>query len=415
MIIANIKTILNCIEEISHEEYLKYSILNQSYVRFISNNRYYCIKNAEIIELFEDIAYELWQDLPSKILENIYYGYFYKKFENFIKDIYEKNIELTDKALEKFKNEFQNIPTNSFKIITKLYGFCLKDIDVCLSLGDFDICDYDYYIKNLNTEFQIIDGIDEFERPKGQVENCFIIHNNIVAIDKIKAEYVFFDKVEQFINTVLFCIPHCTTQNENITYRCSHSDIKLVSINNDTLKKYCSRQNKTLMNPIYDLSYKLFECNNKKILFENIDKKEICDLEKRVQLAVNWFGLSLRNNNLIQRFTYLSIALETLLSSKKNGLMDQSITYRLREYSAFLYSDDKEKRKEIYDKISDLYKIRSEISHRGKAESIKYNDYIELLNIVHKIIEKIRNLIITKKLKTDKDLTEYINTLKGIG
>ena len=413
--LSDIKIILENIEEINKEEYIKYSILNQNYVRFTSNNRYYCIKNEETIELFEDIAYELWQDLPAKILENIYYGYFYKKFEIFIKEVFEKDVDLTDDALKIFKNKFQNIPTNSFKLITKLYGFCLKNSDICLSLGNFNICDYDYYINNLYSEFQVIGGIVDFKRPEGQAENCFIIHNNIVAIDKIKAEYIFFNKIEQFINTVLFCIPNCTTQNENITYKCAKSDIQLVSINKDTLDKYSSRQNKTLMNPIYDLSEKLFEYNNQKILFENIDNKNICELEKRVQMAVSWFGLSLRNNNLIQRFTYLSIALETLLSSKKSGLMDQSITYRLREYSAFLYSDDKEKRKEIYNKISKLYTIRSEISHSGKSESIKYKDYLELLDIVHKVITNIRKLIINDGLKNDIDLTNYINRIKGIG
>lgn len=412
--LSNIKTILENIEEINKDESIKYSILNQNYIRFVSNDKYYCIRNEVSLELFENIAYQLWQDLPAKILESIYFGYFYSKFVDFIKDIFINSIELTDKILEKFKNSFQNIPTNSFKLITKLYGFCLKDPNTCIKLGEYNICDYDYYTNNLKTEFQFHHELEEFEVPEGQIDNCFIIHNNIIAIDKIKAEYIFFERIEQFINTMLYCIPNCSTQNENITYRCSRADVKLISINKDSGDKYSSIKNKTLMNPLYDLSEKLFDFNNQRLLFENIDKKNLNKLEQRVQMSVNWFGLSLRNNNLIQRYTYLSIALETLLSSKTNGLMDRGITYRLREFAAFLYSDDKKERKKIYDKISELYAIRSEISHSGKSDSIKYKDYIELLDIVHRVIAAVRSLI-EKGLKTDAELTNYINTIKGIG
>lgn len=411
--ISNIKTIIENIEEITKDDYIKFSILNQNYIRFDFSSKYYCIRNTTL-ETFDDVAYELWQDLPAKILENIYYGYFYDKFADFIKYLFENNIKLTDKLLDEFKKSFQNIPTNSFKLITKLYGFCLKDANTCIKLGDFNICDYIYYVNNFKSEFQVVPEIEEFKVPEGQVENCFIIHNNIIAIDKIKAEYLFFEHIEQFINTMLYCIPNCTTLNENITYRCSKSDIKLISINNDTKEKYSSMKNKTLMNPLYELSENLFEFNNQRTLFENLDKNDLSELEQRVKMSVNWFGLSLRNNNLIQRFTYLSIALETLLSAKKSGIMDQSITYRLREYAAFLYSDDKQERKEVYEKISKLYTIRSEISHSGKSKSIKYKDYIELLNIVHKVIYSVR-ILIKNGLKNDTDLTNYINNIKGIG
>lgn len=410
---TDIKSILENIEEITEDEYMEFSILNQNYIRFHIDNKYFCIRDSNL-EMFEDIAYELWQDLPAKILETIYYGYFYDNFIKFVRNVFEKNIELTAASLTEFKNSFQNLSMNSFKFITKLYGFCLKEANTCINLGDFSICDYSYYENCLKSEYQFHSGMEDFKIPEGQIDNCFIIHNNIVAIDEIKAKYIFFERIEQFINTMLFCIPNCTIQNENITYKCSSANIKLISINKDSGSKQCSMENKTLMNPLYDLTEELFDFNNQRLLFENIDKQNLNRLEERVQMSVNWFGLSLRNNNLMQRFTFLSIALETLLSAKKNGLMDQSITYRLREYATFLYTDDKEERKNIYDKMSKLYKIRSEISHCGKSDSIKYKDYIELLNIVYKVIANLR-ILIENGLKTDDELTNHINKIKGIG
>lgn len=76
------------------------------------------------------------------------------------------------------------------------------------------------------------------------------------------------------------------------------------------------------MNPLYNLFEKLFDFNNQRLLFKNIDKKNLNELEQRVQMSVNCFGLSLRNNNLLQRLLILSISLETLLSTKKVCYMD---------------------------------------------------------------------------------------------
>ncbi len=41
------------------------------------------------------------------------------------------------------------------------------------------------------------------------------------------------------------------------------------------------------MNPLYNLFEKLFDFNNQRLLFKNIDKKYLNELEQKVQISVN--------------------------------------------------------------------------------------------------------------------------------
>ncbi len=41
------------------------------------------------------------------------------------------------------------------------------------------------------------------------------------------------------------------------------------------------------MNPLYNLFEKLFDFNNQRLIFKNIDKKNLNELEQKVQISVN--------------------------------------------------------------------------------------------------------------------------------
>ncbi|MGN0004597.1 MAG: hypothetical protein ACI37Z_01275 [Candidatus Gastranaerophilaceae bacterium] len=410
---TRISQIVSKIQEINSEEYFKFILTQQEYLYFNLDKRFFCVKDSEIKTLFDDLCYEMWQDLDASVIENIYEEYFRSKLKDFVLDIYLQNEKMDDDAITSFKRIFTKIPTNNFTLISKFYGVSIIDQRGFIQLGNFKLCNYKYYRDNYHLTYHLMDG--SFSEPqRGEIDNCFIIHENIQAIDKKKAEFVFHNKIEQFINTLLFSTRFCTERNSLISYKDENIITKFVVINKDDNSWNIPSSNKSIINPIYNLKQEFFNREDLCNLFVNIDKNKLGELEDRVQRAVDWYGLSMRNNNLQQRYTFLSIALESLLSNKKNGLMDQSITNRLREYSAFLYSDDKSERKEVYDDLSKLYNHRSKISHSGKTENLKYKDYMRLLSILYKVITKVRDLI-KDGLSTDSELTAYINKLKGIG
>lgn len=411
--ITSINKIVSEIQEINGDEYLKLIFEHQEYLYFKFEKRFFCVKNSDTKIIFDDLCYKMWQDLDATVIENIYDGYFRTKLKDFILDIYLRDVKIDENSIKSFKNSFSKISTNNYMLISKFYGVSVVDPRGFIQLGNYKLCNYQYYMDNYRSAYNLHDGSFS-EIPRGEIDNCFIIHENIQAIDNKKAEFIFYNKVEQFINALLFCTCLCTERNSLISYKDESIMTQFVILNKDDNSWSIPSSNKSIINPIYDLKQEFFDREDLYNLFVNIDKYDLCDLEERVQRAVDWYGLSMRNNNLQQRYTFLSIALESLLSNKKNGLMDQSITSRLREYSAFLYSDDKSKRKKVYDKMGKLYDHRSKISHQGKSEQLKYKDYMELLSILYPVINKVRSLI-KEGLKTDNDLTDHINKLKGIG
>jgi len=415
MIITNIKQILENIEEINEDDSLKYKIINSNYVVFKYGTRYFIIKNTEKIELFHNTLKEIWYNLKSNVLDKIYYGYFVKIFQDFIIEAYINKHTITESDITKFKNSFCSLPMNSYTFITPLYGFCLKQANTAIQIGNFTICDFSYYQNTFMIEKKITNDINIFEVPKTQIENCFVIHKNIKAIDKTKAKFIFFDKVEQFINAMIYCCSYCTEDNANISYIDKNAKINYIVFVNNNTKYELSLNNVSLINPLYDLSSEFFEINNFISIFENIDKdkEELPELKQRIKMSIDWLGQSMRNNNLHQKYTFLCIALETLLSNKPRGTMEQGTTYRLREYSAFLAYDIPAKRKEVYNRLNNLYELRSEISHSGHAKNITIKDYYDLLDIVYLVIKKIR-MLISENFYSCKHLTDYINTLKGL-
>ena len=356
--ITRINQIVSEIQEINGDEYIKLILEHQEYLYFKLNKRFFCVKNSDAKIMFDDLCYEMWQDLDATVIENIYEAYFRTKLKEFILGIFLRKVDLNDKLINSFKNSFSNIPLKNFMLISKFYGVSIIDKRGYIELGNYKLCNHRYYTDNYHSTYNLHDGSFS-ETPRGEIDNCFIIHGNIQAIDDKKAELIFYNKVDQFINALLFCTCFCTERNSLISYKDESIMTKFAVINKDDKSWSIPSSNKSIINPIYDLNQEFFNREEFYKLFINIDKNDLCELEERVQRAVDWYGLSMRNNYLQQRFTFLSIALESLLSNKKNGLMDQSITSRLREYSAFLYSSDKSERKQVYDKMSKLYDHRS--------------------------------------------------------
>ena len=80
---TRISQIVSKILEINSDEYLNLILTPQEYLYFKLDKRFFCVKNSEIKVLFDDLCYEMWQDLDASVIENIYERYFRSKLENF--------------------------------------------------------------------------------------------------------------------------------------------------------------------------------------------------------------------------------------------------------------------------------------------------------------------------------------------
>lgn len=309
--------------------------------------------------------------------------------------------EIQDNSLEK---------DYGYKVISHIYGITLREGLDHLNLGSFTICDTNYLYENHPEAISTFSK--KINMPKGQVaqiDHYYIIQKNIIGVTYNEVQKQFENNVSDFITTLLYCIPQKHPDNNKISITKENSSNEIY-IKSDTRTSE-SHTTMDLMSPLYILDNKIFKyAGNNVKLFEYLDKEPSTQLEKKIKLAVNWIGQSLRNNHMIESFLALCVALETLLSFQ-DGFITPSITSQLSEWTAFLTEDSLDERKSKYKKIKDLYGKRSKIAHSGTAQITK-NDYYDLLNIIKNVINKLFELVENNKITKSDDLRNYIDELK---
>ena len=141
------------------------------------------------------------------------------------------------------------------------------------------------------------------------------------------------------------------------------------------------------------------------ILFHDHDNKIL----KRVHYAMSWLDKARRLPRFYDRFIFLSIALETLISDQQTGL-----AYHLSQRAAFLIGETDEQRHILFSKIRNVYKSRSKIIHGEIEFETKNNELFFLQEVVRVLILKMISL---RKHYNDpkkllKDIDEGLFTLR---
>lgn len=132
--------------------------------------------------------------------------------------------------------------------------------------------------------------------------------------------------------------------------------------------------------------------NNNKIPFDN----------PQLQLAFDSFELSYESYNIGLSFLSLMISLETLLNPS-----DHEVRYRVSRNTAVFLGENKERSKNIFSKVRDLYDKRSELVHTGKHETISNQDVLYLRDYVRRTIKEM--------IKIGGNRDSILNTLNACG
>lgn len=129
-------------------------------------------------------------------------------------------------------------------------------------------------------------------------------------------------------------------------------------------------------------------------------------LTEKIEAAIEWLGRFYNHNDSKCRYLYLMISLEALFNTDISNY--SSITAIVSEKSALLYKADK--RAIIFDRIKNLYNLRSSIVHTGsiKNTSNLKEDFLLVLDI----IEKYMDLILKERFTTQDALNKYFFNYK---
>ena len=331
---------------------------------FISPSANYYLSSDNDYQLYQSIISDIWYNLSNKAIENIYANFLEKKFNELLIEYKIKNLYLNKQLLENFEKSFQNLKSYSYSLATKIYGIYIKE--PVLNIGNYMLCNYQFFKNVYSVENKITDLFFR-EEPTGAIDDCFIIHKNIYAIDRVKAKFIFFKKIEKFINCTLYCCSNHTENNYKISYINNHSLSKVIVKDNTNDIVQCVNENNSLFNPIYDLSE--------------------------------------------QKFMFLCISLETLLTPSKTSIFESGIIHKLSLTTAILIGKDTNDKQRILALIKKLYSKRCAISHRGYSSDLCMKDYFDLLEILYPLTKKICELIIEKDIKSQEELDNYVQNM----
>ena len=134
------------------------------------------------------------------------------------------------------------------------------------------------------------------------------------------------------------------------------------------------------------------------ILFQDSHNKIL----KRVFYAIAWLGKARTSPKFYDKFIFLSIALETLISDHQNEL-----SYRISQRAAFLIGETDDQRYKIFSKMRDIYKSRSKIVHGDYKQNTKNNELWFLQEMVRVLILKMISL--SKYYENPTKLLQEIN------
>lgn len=102
---------------------------------------------------------------------------------------------------------------------------------------------------------------------------------------------------------------------------------------------------------------------------------------KRINLARYYFGKNFQTADLVERYIFLSIALEALYGEARYELK-----YRYANRAALLLGDDTQTRKTIYKKVKKAYDKRSDILHGGITWRIEPKEVLTYTEIIRQTI-----------------------------
>ncbi|MEH2146866.1 hypothetical protein [Nostoc sp.] len=113
------------------------------------------------------------------------------------------------------------------------------------------------------------------------------------------------------------------------------------------------------------------------IINKFINSEKLSSFEERVWTAIYWFGEAMNERELSAAIIKYATCLEALFNNQEGGISQQ-----VPEFTAYIAGDEENPQIEIYKKVRELYKLRSEAVHGKKfAKSID----TEFLFYIHEI------------------------------
>lgn len=140
------------------------------------------------------------------------------------------------------------------------------------------------------------------------------------------------------------------------------------------------------------------------IISKVIRHEKLTDFEERIWTALYWFGESLSERELNPLIIKYATCLEALFNSREGGISEQ-----ISEFAAHVIGTSTEHRMEVYQKVKELYSLRSSSVHGGSTEKKVDEDFLFFIrDICRSALLKMAELAGEEYYKDAKGYTKFV-------
>jgi len=132
--------------------------------------------------------------------------------------------------------------------------------------------------------------------------------------------------------------------------------------------------------------------------------------QKRILLAIEWIGQSIRESLPQSAFLKAAIALEIIFTHNEKTIINASILSQISEGTALILGKSVDERLEIETEVKNLYGLRSAIVHSGNKD-ISRSDHLKILKVSRNVLTK---LLTDEKLMSIDSVENLYKLLKQI-
>lgn len=336
-------------------------------------------------------------------------SYTIEKYKNsliyFFSELIIKKIEATEQCVEVFYDQLKSQETQTFSVFREIYGITFKTSTDPVSLGNYTIYHFQSHKHIIEAKSSVKPGDKTFDfSPKYLIEWKADAKHYEKAIEIADAYFERFELILYYIiglPTPKYEVKIFNYQGRNIRNAIVFSDGGLAT----SSKIHGAFEELPVDNPYFtneDFGYRY--------IWQLANMNSLNQFQKRIFLAIEWIGQSIREPLPQSAFLKAAIALEIVFTYNEKTIINASILSQISEGTALILGKTVEERLEIETEVKKLYGLRSAIVHSGNKD-ISRDDHLKILDVSRNVVTK---LLTAEKLMSIDSVENLYKLLKQI-
>ena len=378
-------------------DYRTYTI-GENTINFLNENRY---KYLNAISKAFSLDSEIERSYTIKEYED--------SFLNFFSELIIKKTEATEQCVEVFYNQLKSQGTQTFSVFREIYGITFKTSTDPVSLGNYTIYHFQSHKHIIEAKSSVKPKDKTFDfSPKYLIEWKADAKHYTKAIEIADS---YFEKFELILHYIIG-LPISKYEVKIFNYQGLNNRNAIVFSDGGLATSSTSHgafEELPIDNPSFtneDLGYRF--------IWQMVDTNSLNQFQKRILLAIEWIGQSIREPLPQSAFLKAAIALEIIFTDNEKTIINASILSQISEGTALILGKSVEERLEIETEFKKLYELRSAIVHSGNKD-ISRSDHLKILKVSRSVLTKLLTDKTLMSIDSVKNLYKLLKQIKYSG